>query len=368
MTRLDAYLVENGFVDSREQAKQAVLNGRVSVDGGMATNPSQKVKPGAKVVVREPAELPAGYHRLTSIQEQHPLTFPGARVLDVETGAGGFALWCLDAGCRVTCAGTGDEFEATLKQLEEKGARTFLMDVFRPDLEALGGPFDLLLWDVAAEPAASLAAMTGFLALLAPGGRSLFVAKDCEPPAGWVAAALPPGWAVEKVLPSKPGEAHELREAYVIIARSPDFEVKAHTQDSEVMAHAQDFEAEHKEDGMEKTSAEVSAVISRALELRDDDEPVEFAVLQACRELHPEERLEWFTRVMGVVTGRARRTGENWKQAAVSLASTPDAGMSTQDVVESKKYHSLKDVPEPLRGDVWKRLHRGRRGAGRKKE
>ncbi len=107
---------------------------------------------------------------------------------------------------------------------------------------------------------------------------------------------------------------------------------------------------------MGEADNEVTGVILRALDIRDEDEPVEFAVLRACRELHPGKHLELFYKTMGTITDRAEKTDENWEESAISLA-------PMQDGKDSDKNHSLRDVPEPLRNNIWERLHRGRRGS-----
>ena len=110
---------------------------------------------------------------------------------------------------------------------------------------------------------------------------------------------------------------------------------------------------------MQEADDEVTGVILRALDIRGGDEPVEFAVLRACRELHPDNHLEWFDTAMGAITDRAEKTGENWEESAISLASMHDGK-------DGDKNHSLRDVPEPLRSNIWERLHRGKRGGRRR--
>ena len=58
MTRLDVYLVEEGFFDSRQRAQDAVKAGLVSIGGRTADKPSRPVGPDSAVAVRDD---PVGY-------------------------------------------------------------------------------------------------------------------------------------------------------------------------------------------------------------------------------------------------------------------------------------------------------------------
>ena len=52
MQRIDTFLVEHQFVESREQAKRLILAGAVTVNGDSRIKPGQRIPPDAKVVVQ----------------------------------------------------------------------------------------------------------------------------------------------------------------------------------------------------------------------------------------------------------------------------------------------------------------------------
>lgn len=51
-TRLDVYLVERGYLDSRQKAQAVVMSGQVYVDGRRVDKPGAPVAEGAAVEVR----------------------------------------------------------------------------------------------------------------------------------------------------------------------------------------------------------------------------------------------------------------------------------------------------------------------------
>ena len=62
--RLDVYLQQNGFAESRERAKRLVANGDVTVDGVVVTKPSYDVIGTPEIAVREPKFVGRGGEKL----------------------------------------------------------------------------------------------------------------------------------------------------------------------------------------------------------------------------------------------------------------------------------------------------------------
>ena len=51
--RLDLYMVQNGYADSRERAKRLILGGAVSLDGRVAKKPAEEIEGCVEILVRE---------------------------------------------------------------------------------------------------------------------------------------------------------------------------------------------------------------------------------------------------------------------------------------------------------------------------
>lgn len=97
--RLDQLLVENGFCESREQAKRLILAGEVRVDGCRVDKPATKVGGERLLAVRErPPFVSRGGLKLAGALDHFGLD-PGGRVcLDVGASTGGFTDCLLQRG------------------------------------------------------------------------------------------------------------------------------------------------------------------------------------------------------------------------------------------------------------------------------
>lgn len=100
--RLDVELVRRGLAGSREQARDLVLAGRVSVAGSTATKPATAVAPDQPLTVRPSATGPAyasrGAHKLAHALAAFELDVRGRRALDAGASTGGFTDVLLRAG------------------------------------------------------------------------------------------------------------------------------------------------------------------------------------------------------------------------------------------------------------------------------
>jgi len=100
MTRLDVYLVSQGYFDSRQRAQDAVRAGSVLMDGRVAGKPSRPVGPDTAIIVRHD---PVGYVSRGGLKLAHGLDAFGIDVadmiyLDAGASTGGFTQCLLEKG------------------------------------------------------------------------------------------------------------------------------------------------------------------------------------------------------------------------------------------------------------------------------
>ncbi len=176
--RLDEYLVSEGLAASRARAKRLIERGLVRVDGKPAAKPSQKVEYGRSVTV-EGEDMPEGYHKLKSIQEQSGILREGDVVLDIGSSAGGFLTYASGIASRVVGIEFSRAFEGPLQEVEKGHPNVSVVfeDAFTVDVGKLDGPYDVILNDMTIEPAASINVLKRFLPLLKEHGRVLQVVK-----------------------------------------------------------------------------------------------------------------------------------------------------------------------------------------------
>ena len=97
--RVDAALVEAGLFPTREQAKAAVLAGRVRVGGVVVDKAGAQVGEGATFAVEPaPQYVSRGGHKLAGALEAFSVDVAGVRALDVGASTGGFTDLLLQAG------------------------------------------------------------------------------------------------------------------------------------------------------------------------------------------------------------------------------------------------------------------------------
>lgn len=106
--RLDKYLVEEGYFESRNRALDAIKAGKVTVNGNKA-KASHKVTPECNVEVEdEKFYVSRAARKLESFLESYPMELVGKKALDIGSSTGGFAqtllensvesLACVDVG------------------------------------------------------------------------------------------------------------------------------------------------------------------------------------------------------------------------------------------------------------------------------
>ncbi len=105
MQRIDTFLVEHQFVESREQAKRLILAGAVTVNGNSNIKPSQRVPSDAKVVVQEQQKyVSRGGFKLEKALSTFDVDVRDRVALDVGASTGGFTDCLLQHGVRFVYA------------------------------------------------------------------------------------------------------------------------------------------------------------------------------------------------------------------------------------------------------------------------
>jgi 23S rRNA (cytidine1920-2'-O)/16S rRNA (cytidine1409-2'-O)-methyltransferase len=119
--RLDNYLVENGFVESRTKAQNIIKNALVNVDGKVIKKSSYKVVEGDKVeVIKHKSLVSRSAHKLDEFLDELDLDITGFVALDIGSSTGGFTQVLLERGVSEVSAvdvGKG-QLHKTLKEDE----------------------------------------------------------------------------------------------------------------------------------------------------------------------------------------------------------------------------------------------------------
>ncbi len=118
MIRLDKYLVEEGYFESRNRAIEAIKAGRVYVDGKIA-KPATKVGEASRIGIEEAKfYVSRAARKLEGFFEAHPVDVKGKRALDIGSSTGGFAQILLERGvASLACVDVGkDQLHAQIRQ------------------------------------------------------------------------------------------------------------------------------------------------------------------------------------------------------------------------------------------------------------
>jgi len=187
MPRLDIWLVENGYFSSRQVAKRAIKEDKVTVNGRQC-KPSTKVSGKEDIKITSDYEdMPMGYHKLKGIDERlvgDLVTLP-CMALDIGSSAGGFLSYLNSKGATVIGIEIAQRFSKELTTLAESHSQISIIfdDAFTidPSIIVDEGCLDLLLVDVTIEIDGTLNLISRFSELLKKGGCLVAAFKTDNP-------------------------------------------------------------------------------------------------------------------------------------------------------------------------------------------
>lgn len=98
--RLDLYLVKQGFFESREKSRAAILAGRILVNGRVLDKTGSQVTANTRVTLRgePPPFVSRGGQKLSKALTEFPVSLAGRVILDVGASTGGFTDCALQNG------------------------------------------------------------------------------------------------------------------------------------------------------------------------------------------------------------------------------------------------------------------------------
>ncbi|MCW8820926.1 MAG: TlyA family RNA methyltransferase [Sulfurovum sp.] len=106
--RLDKYLVEEGYFESRNRAHDAIKAGKVKVDGKLPKVSTKIDKNSIVDVTDEKFYTSRAARKLENFLAEHPIDFKGKRALDIGSSTGGFAQIVLENGVStLSCVDVG---------------------------------------------------------------------------------------------------------------------------------------------------------------------------------------------------------------------------------------------------------------------
>ncbi|MFN8209014.1 MAG: TlyA family RNA methyltransferase [Bacteroidales bacterium] len=178
MSRLDKYLVDNGYAPSRERAKLAVESGGVKINGVVASKCSVPVHASDTIEYQEPLGFVSrGGLKLAKALQQFNLDLQGKRVLDIGASTGGFTDCALQNGASIVYAvdvGKDQLHPALKKNPRVKSLEQTDLRDLKPD--QLGNiPCDYIVADVSFISLRHI--LPGLINFLAPAGKLVLLIK-----------------------------------------------------------------------------------------------------------------------------------------------------------------------------------------------
>ncbi len=222
LTRIDAWLVQNGYFESREKARIALAEGVVEVNGNPIQKAAFKITDADKVQVKAPAlrYVSRGGLKLEKAIHTFQLDFSSKTVLDIGASTGGFTDCALQHGARrVFALDVGsDQLHESLRQHPQV---SWWENLHIRDLtpEMLGEPVDVITIDVS------------FISL-----RHVFpyLSKFLKPD-GWVITLIKPQFELEEKMRLKKGilkdekRRQQILDKVIVAARAEGFDLQALT-------------------------------------------------------------------------------------------------------------------------------------------
>jgi 23S rRNA (cytidine1920-2'-O)/16S rRNA (cytidine1409-2'-O)-methyltransferase len=106
--RIDIWLVERGYLTSREQAQRLIMAGKVRFDGKRVEKASQTVdslsEPRVEITNPDETYVSRGAHKLKKAVETFQVTLAGRTCLDAGASTGGFTDYLLQSGAELVYA------------------------------------------------------------------------------------------------------------------------------------------------------------------------------------------------------------------------------------------------------------------------
>jgi 23S rRNA (cytidine1920-2'-O)/16S rRNA (cytidine1409-2'-O)-methyltransferase len=108
--RLDKFLVSNGFVTSRNKARELIKNQKVTVNGKIMNKTSFEVSNNDKIkILEEKIYVSRAAWKLKNYLEKYDIDFNDKMVLDIGSSTGGFSEVALEKGaCKVVAVDVGN--------------------------------------------------------------------------------------------------------------------------------------------------------------------------------------------------------------------------------------------------------------------
>ncbi len=104
MQRVDKYLTDNGYFESRNRAIDAIKRGKVFIDGKRA-KPSTKCNSDSKIDIDiEKFYVSRASKKLELFLDEYPLELMGKKALDIGSSTGGFVQILLEKGVKSVVA------------------------------------------------------------------------------------------------------------------------------------------------------------------------------------------------------------------------------------------------------------------------
>ena len=120
--RLDSYLVEQGYFESRNRAQEAIKNGLISINNKVVNKASFKVDDSIKIDIKKTKfYVSRAAKKLEGYLSEFNIDFTKKAVLDVGSSTGGFTQIVLEAGAKsVDCVDVGsNQLHDSLRKKEE---------------------------------------------------------------------------------------------------------------------------------------------------------------------------------------------------------------------------------------------------------
>ncbi len=181
--RLDVFLVEKGFFDSRNKAQEAISRWEIKVNGKVAYKFSLNIKDNDIVEVYS-KKFPRGYYKLEKIDKRFNLFKQDInKVLDLWSSAWWFLYYSLEKIDFVLWIEISRQFENELNNIKKlffPKVEIIYQDIFKMDVSKLKRnywKFDLILADLTLEPEVSFKGLCRFLNLLADNWKIMWVYK-----------------------------------------------------------------------------------------------------------------------------------------------------------------------------------------------